>query len=110
MSAPQVRGIVGLLDGILSPGQQAVTNSPKASYPMSKRPVGEPSLLSTAPFPVPVKRGRPPGKRRAASPKEKVTLRIASSLIALYRDWTWEARCQLSTLIQLAMEDYRNRH
>jgi hypothetical protein len=109
MTVPQVRGIVGLLDGILSPSQ-ATTNSPKAGFPKNNRPVGEPSLSSTATFPVPVRRGRPPGTLRAASPKEKITLRIPSSLIAVYRDWTWEARCQLSTLVQLAMEDYRSRH
>jgi cellulose biosynthesis protein BcsQ len=40
--------------------------------------------------------GRPPHSAvRQNTPKEKVTLRIRSDLIAEYRDWSWEARCQL---------------
>jgi hypothetical protein len=35
-------------------------------------------------------------------PREKVTLRIPSDLIAEYQDWSWEARCQLSELVTRA--------
>ena len=35
--------------------------------------------------------------------KEKVTLRIPNDLIAEYRDWSWEARSQLSELVEQAL-------
>ncbi len=35
------------------------------------------------------------------------TLRIARDLIAEYRDWSWEARCQLSELVERALATYR---
>ncbi len=52
--------------------------------------------------------GRPPrGQAPNAGLKEKVTLRIPSDLIAEYRDWSWEARCQLSELATQALDSYR---
>jgi hypothetical protein len=39
--------------------------------------------------------------------KQKVTFRVSSDLIAEYRDWSWEARCQLSHLVERALADYR---
>ncbi len=54
--------------------------------------------------------GRPPRKSSdARSTKEKVTLRIPGSLIAEYRDRSWEARCSLSGLVEKAMVEYRHR-
>ena len=40
--------------------------------------------------------------------REKVTLRVRSDLIADYRDWSWEARCQLGELVEQALTDYRD--
>jgi hypothetical protein len=34
---------------------------------------------------------------------------LDASLIAEYRDWSWDARCQLSTLVEEALLAYRNR-
>ena len=45
-----------------------------------------------------------------ATPKEKVTLRITSTLVASYRDWSWEARSQLSQLVERALADYHEQH
>ena len=59
---------------------------------------------------VVARRGRPSGKAVAAAPKEKVTVRIATDLIATYRDWSWEARSQLSHLVEQALTDYKARH
>lgn len=37
-------------------------------------------------------------------------MRIATDLIATYRDWSWEARSQLSHLVEQALTDYKARH
>ncbi len=57
--------------------------------------------------------GRPPGKG-TSSPcrKEKLTVRIDADLAAAYRDWSWDARCNLGELVSQAMriqlKDRRN--
>jgi len=107
MTAAQVRGITGLLDGILSPAQKAHPNHPSARRPKTNRRTPESPSTPTPHFPVRVKRGRPPGKGIATAPKEKVTVWITSTLIADYREWTWEARCQLSHLVERALADYQ---
>lgn len=57
------------------------------------------------------RRGRPPGNKSGASVgKEKVTLRIDSTLIADYRERSWDQRCQLGELVQKALEFYRRRN
>ena len=54
--------------------------------------------------------GRPPGRQAAATtPKEKITVRIDARLVAFYRDWSWERRCQLGELVERALRDYRKR-
>jgi hypothetical protein len=107
MSTPHVRGVTGLLDGILSPVPQRVPDCPHARQPKNTPPTPESPSPSTPQFPVRVRRGRPPGKGNAALPKEKVTVWITSTLIADYREWTWEARCQLSHLVERALADYQ---
>jgi hypothetical protein len=42
--------------------------------------------------------------------REKVTLRLDADLMNQYRDWTWERRCQLHDLIEVAMAQYLKRH
>ena len=37
-------------------------------------------------------------------------MRIATDVIAAYRDWSWEARSQLSHLVEQALTDYEARH
>ena len=57
---------------------------------------------------VRARRGRPLGPRyRQAGPKEKVTFRISRDLAAAYRDWSWEARCQLSEIVEQELLTYR---
>ena len=59
----------------------------------------------------PARLGRPPRKTKGISPrKEKATLRIEAKLMADYRDWSWEQRCQLGELVERALADYRHRH
>ena len=58
------------------------------------------------------RRGRPPGTGRAGEgpvERKKVTLRIKSSLIDEYIEWSWSKRCQLGQLIEEALEFYGNR-
>jgi hypothetical protein len=52
--------------------------------------------------------GRPPASGKAAEPveREKVSLRLRADLAAAYRDWSWEEHCQLSDLVDRAMESY----
>jgi hypothetical protein len=54
--------------------------------------------------------GRPPAAKNAPhAPKEKLTVRIPRELAAEYRDWSWEARCSLSSLVERAMLEYHER-
>ena len=104
-------GIGGILDGILttaisSPSKVAsnpTIKSPKPDAPHANEPEEAKKIGA--------RRGRPLGKERESKePKEKVTVWLNAKLIAQYRDWSWEARSQLSTLVEDALEDYRKRH
>jgi hypothetical protein len=110
MSTPHIRGVTGLLDGILSPARQTAADTGQAHQPTNNTPIGQSAVASARPLRVTVRRGRPPGKANAALPKEKVTVWITGSLIALYRDWTWDARCQISQLVERALTDYHEQH
>jgi uncharacterized protein (DUF4415 family) len=59
---------------------------------------------------IAARRGRPPGKAATAGPKEKLTVRIAAEVVATYRDWSWQARSQLSQLLEQALKDYQERN
>jgi len=78
MNAPQVRGITGLLDGILSPTRQAAADSHGANQPKKHAHAGHLASTSVSSSPITVRRGRPPGKAVAAARKEKVTIWITS--------------------------------
>ena len=48
--------------------------------------------------------GRPPGVTSGSrSEKAKATMHINRALLDYYRDWSWEARCNLGALIERAM-------
>lgn len=110
MSKTDGHGIVGLLDQILCT-PQADTLQPSRIGP--RRGTSPPATAATdaADTPMaPARRGRPPGRAAVtARPKAKVTLRITSTLVASYRDWSWEARSQLSQLVEQALADYYDR-
>lgn len=60
---------------------------------------------------IPARLGRPPGNAKGVAPRrEKATLRIEAELMADYRDWSWEKRCQLGELVEQALVEYRQRH
>lgn len=111
MSKTDGHGIAGLLDQTLYTGH-ADTFEPSrtGSRPGRSRPI--PVVTDAAGTPIAAtRRGRPPGRGSVtAGPKEKVTLRITSALVASYRDWSWEARSQLSQLVERALADYHEQH
>ncbi len=104
-------GIEGLLDQILSTGHAStLPPSQTGLRPRASRP--GPAAIGASDTPTTTaRRGRPPGKASSmATPKEKVTLRITSTLVASYRDWSWEARSQLSQLVERALAAYHEQH
>ena len=110
MSTPHIRGVTGLLDQILSTGE-----SKPADFEVKDSSIanlhGRTGSNDRQYVPrVVARRGRPSGKAAAAASKEKVTVRITTDLIAAYRDWSWEARAQLSHLVEQALTEYEARH
>jgi hypothetical protein len=113
MSTLRDAGIGGILDRILSPAEDGSSEIgkegrwvvPQAALPND--PPGNESM-SLLPKKPGARRGRPLGKGRAIKePKEKVTVWLNAKLIADYRDWSWEARCPLSTLVERALLECR---
>ncbi len=52
------------------------------------------------------RRGRPPSSSSNGGIKQKVTVRVQSELIDVYRDWSWEVRSSLSQLVERALMEY----
>ena len=50
--------------------------------------------------------GRPPQSSVAVKARQKVTVRLRPELIEGYRDWSWDARMSLSSLVEEALADY----
>jgi len=108
MASKTISGISGILGDLISPAPSP-TESPQPSQLAIERLDAKSSDAErpTPPRPRRARLGRPLGKTtRHRGPKEKVTLRIPSNLIAEYRDWTWEAGCQLSELVERALINY----
>jgi len=105
MAKKPVSGVSGVLGELISPEPADTEIAPK------KEPPATTPKAPTASHPQRARLGRPPGySSRDAGPKEKVTLRIPSDLIAEYRDWSWDARCQLSELVEKALAAYQASH
>jgi uncharacterized protein (DUF4415 family) len=87
-------GIGGVLGGLISDD----TPKPKPLEPSRLAPQDKPKKGGHA------RVGRPPGKGSArAQRKEKMTVRIDADLVEKYRDWSWDARCNLGELVGTAM-------
>ena len=114
MTSKPVTGIPGLLDGLLSP--PATAGPARAITSNARETRGPlPSVGPTQDRPTTTncgaRRGRPAGQIVVtAETRQKVTLRLPTGLIAAYRDWSWEARSQLSQLVERALADYRESH
>jgi uncharacterized protein (DUF4415 family) len=106
----QAGGILGVLDGILSQEKRQPSPLPPAATAIAQFPAAIDRTADNPALSRPAgsRRGRPLGKVVSPGvPKEKVTLRLTTDLIATYRDWSWEARCQLSYLVEQALAEYR---
>jgi uncharacterized protein (DUF4415 family) len=111
MTAQKLENINGILDRFLS-DKQPDAEDRKTIPAVASTPPKTPKKdsLPSSEMPIQVRRGRPPGKALLPNPpKEKVTLWLNRDLIAQYRDWSWEARRQLSPLIEEAMREYRRK-
>jgi uncharacterized protein (DUF4415 family) len=112
MATKTIGGISGVLGELISPAPVS-EDSPRQEHssPLKQEPHSTDAQKSTAHRPCRARLGRPQGSNAShMRPKEKVTLRIPSDLIAEYRDWSWEARCQLSELVERALVAYRESH
>ena len=107
-------GIPGLLDQLLSP--TASTRPVREKPTEGREKQGPPSdVLQSEERPTRTlsgaRRGRPAGPHSVpAEARQKVTLRLPATLIAAYRDWSWDARSQLSHLVERALAGYRASH
>ena len=62
--------------------------------------------VSSGRSPTKARVGRPPQSSVAAEARQKVTVRLRPELIEGYRDWSWDARTSLSSLVEEALADY----
>jgi hypothetical protein len=112
--ATKIGGISGVLGDLISPAAPPAVSPRLEPSPACGGEIGPPGSPKPPPVPRPrrARLGRPPDSSlRPTRPQEKVTLRVSSDLIADYRDWSWEARCQLSELVERALLTYHeSRH
>lgn len=110
MARKEVGGVRGVLGGLISdapheqtPPKQSPVSRPDAGPPPKPSPTSRPSKGTRA------RLGRPPGRQPGKTPpKEKITVRIDVRLAALYRDWSWDERCQLGELVERALRAYHD--
>ncbi len=111
MAHKNLGGITGVLGELISPPAPAHATPPPAALP-TFTPKAHPSEKKSKCKPITIRSrlGRPPGRRAGVErPKEKITVRIDAELIAAYRDWSWEARCQVGELVERALGQYLSR-
>lgn len=126
MAAKQLKGVGGVLGGLISPEPPAsvLSEPPLKSTPPAAEaesadaepaeqpapPVAKAKPRSSAQPKIQARRGRPPGRKAGeAGDKEKVTLRLSKELVEEYRDWSWDERCQFGELVERALSQYRSR-
>ena len=108
MAQKPVNGVAGVLGELISMPAAAVSEEPAEERTQSETVA--PTTARSSPPTAKKSRarvGRPPGKSLSQSEsKEKLTIRVDSDLAATYRDWSWEARCQVGELIQQALRRF----
>jgi hypothetical protein len=112
MSKQTVGGIHNVLDGLLSPTRRSDEHTECEAAKPAERRGPEAAKLATSHAlsrTVEARRGRPAGRSALAEPKSKVTFWLSRPLVESYRDWSWEARCQVSHLVERALTDYCGR-
>ena len=114
MASKTIGGISGVLGELISVPPTPAASSGLEQHQQSGRKAGRPGDPTSPPTAPPhgcARLGRPPlSGRQTTVPKQKVTLRVPSNLIDEYRDWSWEARCQLSELVGQALTTYHKSH
>lgn len=112
MARKTIGGISGVLGNLISvPPTPAAPTKHEQSLSDDKKTdiTGIPTLYSV-PSSSRARLGRPSrSSLQSAVRKEKVTFRVSCDLIAEYRDWSWEAKCQLGALVERALLAYLNR-
>jgi hypothetical protein len=110
----KIGGISGVLGDLISPPSKAAASLRVEQAHDSDRKSGLLDKVEDSTSPPQRRRarlGRPPDNRSGTMvPKQKVTLRVPSDLIDQYRDWSWEARCQLGELVERALFSYHDSH
>jgi uncharacterized protein (DUF4415 family) len=109
MGKRSLAGITGVLGGLVSPvGNEGPIEPPCSDLPGNE--AGPPEHNPSRALSPRSRLGRPPGRtRNQVVPKEKVTLRISAELVAEYREWSWQRRCQLGELVEAALRAYVRR-
>lgn len=118
--AKAIGGVKGVLGELLSnePEAAATRQAPKQvnrparkEQPASPQTVEEHEGSKPEPERLSSRRGRPLGRKPGTMPlKQKTSVWLSASLIARYREWSWEDRCNLGELIERALVEYRRRH
>lgn len=111
MNGRSFRGIDGVLGNLISSPTQSMDSAnetvQQAKTRVPSAPVARRATANGCSAVQGARRGRPLGRQGdTRCRKEKVTLRISSELAAEYRDWSWEARCSLSALVEKALAEY----
>ena len=102
----QIAGVSGVLGNLISDSRPAPdpTNPQNTEMP-TPRPRASSHAKKTR-----ARLGRPPGRQQEGTiKKEKFTVRVEAQLANAYRDWSWEAHCQLGELVEWALRDYLDR-
>jgi uncharacterized protein (DUF4415 family) len=123
MAQKPLKGVGGVLGGLISTPAPTATPDDPAAGPAPEAPIDETAEAAVEqPVPpaesgkprqstqarIPARRGRPPGRRAGeVADKEKVTLRLSREIMDEYREWSWEERCQLGELVERALSQYR---
>lgn len=109
MARKEVGGVRGVLGELISTSSTEKSDDSDSSAVHCERSttisasVEQPELRR-----VPARLGRPAGRQSGQiPPKEKITVRIDATLAAVYREWSWDQRCQLGELFERALRAYR---
>ena len=118
--AKTIGGVRGVLGDLLSNEPEAGTSPPapkSAKRPAEKEKHDSSQRIEESQEPAPEakrlssRRGRPLGRKPGTTPlKEKTSVWLSASLIARYREWSWEERCNLGELVERALVEYQRRN
>ncbi|MGE3818890.1 MAG: hypothetical protein AB7I30_05600 [Isosphaeraceae bacterium] len=101
-----VRGVLGTLITESESGPPQPERIRPAATPSAKTLPRKPETQPR----VKARTGRPLGRKDGeGTSREKVTVWVDSTIIAEYRDWSWDERCHLGELMERALASYLKR-